>query len=71
MRELNVVTFNLLTQSCVSKESCPLARSADINEYNRWKLTKLTILNWIFNRSIICLQEVSNKWAEKLIKFFL
>lgn len=70
MTNIRVITYNLLSDSLCDPEWFPKCDSAALSPETRWLRIQTKLWREIQNKSIFCLQEVSQNWAEKLQVMF-
>lgn len=68
--DIRVITFNILSQSCISDTYFPYAKKHYLAFESRCKKIKKLLSSWMKVNFIICLQEVSIQWRNELNLFF-
>eukprot|EP00658_Telonema_sp_P-2_P021684 TRINITY_DN18648_c0_g1_i1.p1 TRINITY_DN18648_c0_g1~~TRINITY_DN18648_c0_g1_i1.p1 ORF type:complete len:357 (-),score=65.68 TRINITY_DN18648_c0_g1_i1:226-1296(-) len=67
---VRVVSYNVLSHALARPEQFVACDTADLQEELRWERVKTKIRQEMASGSVICLQEVSRKWAGRLLTEF-
>ena len=67
---VRIVTYNILSTQLASPDYHIHCESKHLETEYRWEGIRKTLFTEIDNGAIICLQEVSTQWLEKLTPFF-
>lgn len=68
--DIRVITFNILSQDCVTNEYFPFVQKHYLDFEFRLVRLKQLLSSWIKVNFIICLQELSEQWKNELVDFF-
>lgn len=67
---VSIVTYNVLNPKLCTAEWFPECHPQALLESHRWTLVSQKITEWMSHKCIICLQEVSREWSDRLMKLF-
>ncbi len=69
--KMQIFNYNLLSTDLARPDYHNKCNPFDLDTTNRWKLIQLKLIIQTKRNAIICLQELSSKWIELLLPFFM